>query len=114
MNESPLEKLLRRAPRPQAPADLKQHLIMNTQSSQPSSPAPGRAVVPRNWLQRWWPVLVPAGFSVACAAALVMQRMEIQDLQQSIQTLSAGTAASPSTASTPAEPQTGTAGDAAS
>jgi hypothetical protein len=43
----------------------------------------------RSWLQRWWPVLVPAGLSMFCAAVLGMQQMEIQRLKEAIQTLNA-------------------------
>jgi hypothetical protein len=41
------------------------------------------------WLRRWWPVLVPAGFSLVCVVVLAVQQAQIRELKQSIQTSSA-------------------------
>lgn len=110
MNESELEKLLRLAPRPKAPASLKEQLIMQTQT--PSRSSSAVSATPRNWFQRWWPVLLPTACAFACMVALAVQRIEINELQHSIQTLSAGLPPAP--ASDAAGPGTETAGDDAS
>jgi hypothetical protein len=89
--EQDIINVLRRAPVPKPPAGLKQQLI----SQLPSAPARsqvdsshgsltgGLPAIPSpiSWFRRWWPVLAPAAGSLACAAVLAMQHLEIRDLQ---------------------------------
>lgn len=51
---------------------------------------------PGTWIRRWWPALVPAGFSLACAVVFAVQQSHIRDLKQSIQTISAQSLTQPS------------------
>ena len=69
-------------------------------SSQPSIlPRPGGG-----WFRRWWPFLVPTGFSLACAVALAVQQQEIRTLKPRIETLSGSVApATPGPATPPVE-----------
>lgn len=84
-HEQQIENLLRQPPCPRAPRDLKERLIMQMQSV----PGESRQIVitqpPGSWLRRWWPALVPAGFSLLCAAVLAVQQKEIRELKQAIQ-----------------------------
>jgi hypothetical protein len=84
--EQQIERVLRAAPRPAPPAGLKERIIAEVRL--PAAQTPTRPLTPASWLRRWWPVLVPASFSLACAVALTMQLMEIHDLKQAIQDLS--------------------------
>ena len=85
-----IDKLLRTAPQPRPPQDLKGKLIMQAKSFQPpsSSQASILARPGGGWFRRWWPALVPAGFSLVCAVVLAVQQQEIWALKQTIQTLS--------------------------
>ena len=67
------------------------------QSSRKVSPSTSSVMagVRDGWLRRWWPALVPAGLCLVCAVVLAVQRMEISDLKQSVQTLSASLPAAP-------------------
>lgn len=60
-----------------------------------------RARSQAGWLRRWWPVLVPSGFSLVCAVVFAMQQVEIRDLRQNIRTLSERSATEKSDSSTP-------------
>ncbi|HHY86039.1 MAG TPA: hypothetical protein GYA07_11000 [Verrucomicrobia bacterium] len=88
-NEQELEQLLRQAPRPVPPVDLKDDLIRAAKSA--SSPnAPRQCVFePRNRLNRWWPALVPAALSLFCIAVLGMQQAQIVELKEAVRKLSA-------------------------
>jgi hypothetical protein len=90
-SESQIESLLRFAPQPRPPQGLKETLLAAVRASRTaSSPAASvLAGVGESWLRRWWPALVPAGFCLVCAAVLAVQRMEIRELQQSVQSLAA-------------------------
>jgi hypothetical protein len=97
INEQQIETCLRSSPRPRPPQDLKEKLMAAAQSSRKVSPSTSSVLagVHDGWLRRWWPALVPAGFCLVCAVVLAVQRMEINDLKQSVQTLSASLPASP-------------------
>jgi hypothetical protein len=88
MNTSEIETVLRAAPGPKPPAGLKARLIEQApryetrRESKLSRPPPSGS-----WLRRWWPALAPAGVSLACAAVLTVQQMEIGDLEQTLQAL---------------------------
>ena len=83
--EQQIERVLRAAPRPAPPAGLKEQLIAEVRL--PAAQTPASLLAPAGWLRRWWPVLIPASVSLACAAALTMQQMEIRELKQAIQDL---------------------------
>jgi hypothetical protein len=97
LSEQQIETCLRLSPRPRPPQDLKEKLMTAAQSSRKVSPSTSSVMagVRDGWLRRWWPALVPAGFCLVCAVVLAVQRMEISDLKQSVQTLSASLPASP-------------------
>ena len=88
--EQEIENVLRAAPKPAPPAGLKQQLIAQVRlpALRPAAQTPAGPLATANWLRRWWPVLVPAGASLACAVGLTMQQVEIHDLKQAIQDLS--------------------------
>jgi hypothetical protein len=84
LSDQEIEKTLRGAPRPKAPADLRPKLVAQVSlagarnDSRPTAFASGVA----GWLRRWWPALAPASVSLACVAAMVSQTVEIRALQQ--------------------------------
>jgi hypothetical protein len=88
-----IESTLRAAPRPAPPAGLKERL--NAQVRLPAArPALQSGTVPpapAGWLRRWWPVLIPASVSLACAVGLTVQQVEIHHLKRSIEDLSHNT-----------------------
>ncbi|MGO8927396.1 MAG: hypothetical protein ACLQU3_10970 [Limisphaerales bacterium] len=84
--EHEIENVLRAAPNPAPPAGLKERLIAQVRLAPPQTlPSP---LAPAGWLRRWWPALIPAAASLACAVGLTVQQMEIQGLKQVIQDLS--------------------------
>jgi len=87
--EQEIENVLRSAPKPTPPTGLKGQLIAQVRLPAPRAAVPPLAgsLAPANWLRRWWPVLVPAAASLACAVGLTMQQVEIHSLQQAIQAL---------------------------
>jgi len=95
LTEQEIENMLRAAPEPKAPAGLKDRLV--TQIKLPEgAPSGGPAIAARehgSWLRRWWPVLAPGAATLACAAVLTTQQMEIRSLKGTIQELSAPAAA---------------------
>ncbi len=88
--EQEIENVLRSAPKPAPPARLKEQLVAQVRLPAPRSAAPPLTgpLAPANWLRRWWPVLVPAAASLACAVGLTVQQVEIHGLKQAIQGLS--------------------------
>jgi len=84
MSTTEIENLLRRAPQPKPPGNLQQRLkaqalsgprrVSQQRPSVASSP-------PGSWFARWWPALAPTVVSVACAAGLTVQRLEINRLR---------------------------------
>jgi hypothetical protein len=87
-DRQPIEELLRKSPQPRPPQDLKEKLIMQAKSFPSSPPQPSFPTRPGGgWLRRWWPVLVPAGFSLVCAVVLAVQQQEIRALKQRIESL---------------------------
>jgi regulator of replication initiation timing len=82
--EQDIESTLRQAPRPEAPADLKESLL--SQVALPSSgwgAGEGRGGV-AGWFRHWWPAWAPAAISIACAAVVVAQQLEIRRLRESV------------------------------
>src|SRR5262249_3539230 len=93
-----IENVLRRAPSPAATAALKDKLLTDfavaeaiRRSGKSSSVRPASG-----WLRRWWPALAPAAVSLACAAVLTVQQMQINEIQQRLQTLPPTTNVAPS------------------
>jgi len=88
--EQNIEDVLRAAPKPTPPAELKERLIAQVRlpAVQPASQSPSSPPAIAGWLRRWWPVLAPGAVSLACAVGLTLQQMEIRDLKQALQDLS--------------------------
>jgi hypothetical protein len=84
--EHEIENVLRAAPNPAPPAGLKEQLT--AQVRLPPTQTPASPLVPTGWLRRWWPALIPAAASLACAVGLTVQQMEIRDLNRAVQDLS--------------------------
>ncbi len=91
LTESQIEASLRHAPRPAAPAGLKDKLIGQIQLPQTATASSQAApsFQPQSWWQRWWPALAPAGASLAFAAVIVVQQHEITTLEQTVRELNA-------------------------
>jgi hypothetical protein len=99
--EAELEKILRGAPQPPPPADLRGRLISDIKRAPASGPAPARTlrrVNGRSWLGDWWPVLAAACLTLACAVVFAVQQAEF-----SAETLRTSGAASESPASVPSD-----------
>jgi len=82
MNTTEIENTLRKAPQPKAPATLLQRRKAQALSAprlqQIQPPArPSRA----SWLARWWPTLPPLAVSLACAATLTVQQLQLRRLK---------------------------------
>ena len=89
ISESELEKVLRVAPSPKAPAGLKELLIAEAPSSVRTSREPSfRDQAALGWLRRWWPAFAPTMVSLACAVVLTVQQRELRELKHSLQILS--------------------------
>jgi hypothetical protein len=80
MKTTEIENLLRRAPQPKPPADLEQRLKAQIQRGPRFAPQ-SATVRPGAWLARWWPALAPTAVSLACAAGLTVQELEISGLK---------------------------------
>ena len=101
--EQEIENVLRAAPRPTPPAELKDRVIAQVRLPvTPPSQTSARAPAPTGWLHRWWPMLAPAAVSLACAVGLTMQQVEIRDLKRAIGDLSREPAGKPSVVPPPA------------
>ncbi len=98
-----IENVLRAAPKPAPPPGLKEQLNAQVRLpvTQPGSQAPPMPLAPAAWLRRWWPVLLPASVSLACAVGLTVQQVQIGDLKQAIQDLSRNANTKPSASPTP-------------
>src|SRR5438034_11471078 len=93
ISESELEKVLRLAPSPKAPAGLKELLIAEAPSLVRRSPEPSfQAQSALGWRRRWWPAFAPTMVSLACAVVVTVQERELRELKHSRQSLSAGPA----------------------
>ncbi len=103
-NDQELENVLRSAPKPAAPSNLEETLIAEMRAAMPPAARSVRVGHPNGWtpnkaekrlsgwatnngaawLRRWWPALGPAGVSLACAAVLTSQQLEIRSLKQKL------------------------------
>lgn len=89
--KSQIEELLRHAPRPAAPAGLKDTLTGQIKLP-PTATASSNDVSslrPMSWWERWWPALAPATASLAFAAVIVVQQNEITTLKATVRDLNA-------------------------
>jgi hypothetical protein len=109
--EKEIEEILRSAPRPNAPAGLKDRLLggMRLPAAQKVAPFGTPNAGFAGWVRRWWPALAPGAVSLACAAVITAQQAEIRNLKETLP------AAPPSTATSAANSAEtrGTAGNVA-
>lgn len=89
LTESQIEASLRHAPRPAAPAGLKDKLIRQIQLPQTTTASSQGAAAfrPQSWWQRWWPALAPVGASLVFAAVIVGQQNQINTLEKTVREL---------------------------
>jgi len=95
--EQEIEALLRAAPAPKPPGGLRESLVGQIQlrNSQENPGMPRLARPSGNWFQRWWPALAPAAVSLACAAVLTGQQMQLNTIQQTLRSLPQPAATAP-------------------
>jgi hypothetical protein len=84
MKTTEIENILRSAPQPKPPGDLEHRLKAQIQR-RPRLAAQSTTVRPGAWLARWWPALAPTAVSLACAAGLTVQKLEIGGLRANLQ-----------------------------
>lgn len=87
MSEDQTEQMLRSAPKPEAPATLKQKLIAQIELPSRNRNVLGAPEGISGWVRRWWPALLPASISLACAGIVAMQQVQIQDVKRTLQAL---------------------------
>lgn len=89
--ESQIESILRHAPRPTAPAGLKDKLTGQIQLPKTATASSNgvSSLRPLSWWQRWWPAVAPATASLAFAVVIVVQQSEITTLKETIRDLNA-------------------------
>jgi Protein of unknown function (DUF1559). len=86
--ENDIEKLLRNAPQPVPPGDLKERLIMKARDDERRFPSNTQiSQVQSGWLRHLWPVLIPSGICLFCVIGLSVQQSKIQSLENEIATL---------------------------
>lgn len=94
LNPDSLEAVLRRAPVPRPPADLKAKLLRGVHEGVDRSPTASRAAgnirvpdsVDGGW-RRWLLLFLPAGMAAALATVAVVQKDQIRDLRTELQAL---------------------------
>jgi hypothetical protein len=82
MSNNQIENILRRAPQPRPPGTLAQRLkaqALNAPRAVALTPNIARGT--GSFLSRWWAALAPAAVSLACAAGLIVQHLEITKLK---------------------------------
>jgi hypothetical protein len=102
--EQEIENVLRVAPKPAPPAGLKGQLIAQVRLAGGSPHPQSGPASPVGWLRRWWPVLVPASISLACATGLTLQQVEIHSLKRAIRDLPRAPVPAPAADIVPAAP----------
>jgi hypothetical protein len=85
MNTSEIQNMLRQAPRPRAPENLKARLKAQALRIDRAGQLIGGGGSTGGWLRRWWPALGPAAVSLACAAVFTVQQLEIQGLKKDLE-----------------------------
>lgn len=81
MNPPDLESLLRAAPRPTPPANLRDRLQQSLKTHRAPVANGQAATGGPGWFRRWWPTLVLGGAGLATAAALWVQEQELSELR---------------------------------
>jgi hypothetical protein len=82
MSTRQIENILRSAPQPKPPGNLAQKLKAHAlHVPQFASPPIEASPTPGSWLARWWPALAPTLVSLACAAGLTVQQLQIDRLK---------------------------------
>ena len=106
MNTPAIENMLRNAPRPSAPAGLRERLCAQS----PRRPMSSRSIKgslstksSAGWLRRWWPALAPTAVSLACATVFTLQQSELRALKTGLRPAPAES--QPSAPSTRPKPQ---------
>lgn len=80
--------MLRSAPKPEPSPTLKQKLFEQIELPAGRNPSPlGAPEGFAGWVRRWWPALIPASVSLACAGIVALQQVQIQDVQKTLQAL---------------------------
>jgi hypothetical protein len=92
MSIDQIEDVLRRAPRLTPPSGLKERLLgdITLSRAQAAHTQSTLATDQGNWLRRWWPVLASGSVSLACAAGLTVQQIQVQQLRATTQALARG------------------------
>jgi hypothetical protein len=88
-----LESLLRQAPKLRPAPGLREKLLSEAKAGRQTSHRAMAERSPASWFRRWWPALAPGAVSLACAVVLTAQRMEINEIRQSLRALSPAPAA---------------------
>ena len=89
-SEHEIENVLRHAPRPVPPSELKQQITdqIKLASTTTAPHVTSFDQIPFAWWRRWWPALAPAAVSVACAMIVTVQQADIRKLKETIRTRS--------------------------
>jgi hypothetical protein len=105
--ETQIENLLRHAPRPVAPAGLKDTLTDQIQlpARATASRSETEFTRPTSWWRRWWPALAPATASLAGVVVIAVQQNQIATLRENIRTLNATISASTNSALASIQPR---------
>jgi len=84
LSDQQIENVLRGAPKPRAPATLRSQLAAQVKLGAAKNAAQAGVLSTGlgDWLRRWWQALAPASVSLACAAVMVSQQLQIRALQQ--------------------------------
>ena len=91
MNDTQIEALLRQAPRPPAPAGLKQQLLADIHPPQPLGPVVAPMEATPFW-RRWFPALAFGVLLFGCLIVLGMQTSQLLELRRQNEQLRAATA----------------------
>lgn len=87
LSDNDIEDLLRRAPRPQPPASLKEKLHADLDLFPSGTrPSAGAGLLHTGWM-RWWPSLAAGGLTAICLVVLGVQQTQINELRRSIEQL---------------------------
>jgi hypothetical protein len=91
MNDAQIESILRKAPRPPAPAGLKQQLLADVRLPQ-SQVSSAEVVGATSYWRRWFPAFAVGLLFLGCLIVLGVQTSQLLDLRRQNATLQAATA----------------------
>jgi len=91
MNDEQIEKLLRRAPRPLAPAGLLAKLQADIALPRQTQTAPANRTEAVPFLRRWFPAVSFAAIFLSCIVAIAVQSNQVVQLKHENQALRAAT-----------------------